>query len=357
MVEHVLILAGGSGTRLWPASSEQKPKQFLKIVENKSLLQLTVERALSLGIDGSIYIITLENQLEAVIKECKSLRCPGGKIKIIAEPASRNTAPAVTLAARYLELMGEERSTVLVLPADHIVLPVDKFVNDVKAAFELSVLDYLVTFGVKPDRPETGYGYLEIGKKKLKGFCLKSFKEKPDRSTAEFYLKKTGFFWNSGMFAFRIKQYLNEVKSYSPDIASAFEPRRIKLGVRRKKGFDVICGVGKLKEIYEKVPKISIDYAVMEKSSKAVMVKASFVWNDIGSWDEISRLKLEDDRRVIEKNSKNNFFFSYLSVELCGIDNIIVVVKEGRVLVCKKGESQGVKEIAEDDSNSGVLSK
>ncbi len=375
MVNHVLILAGGSGTRLWPASNSAHPKQFIPVQGGKSLLQLTIERAGALEISGEIIMITLEDQLGPILKECEKI---GGenaalaeKLKIIPEPAARNTAPAIAVAAEYLKHRGMEEETVLVLPADHLISPVEAFRDDVKKADELARQGYLVTFGIRPAYPATGYGYIEAGEKIDPGRRVASFREKPDEQTARSFVEKGNYFWNSGMFAFKTAAYLQELMKHSPEIGRTFDGIGAVGESRREKGVPLEMVGKKVQEIYASSPKDSIDYAVMEKSDGSATVEGSFQWNDIGSWDEMAKLLGEDSAEgaaagsaapagagsnteaVYSVDSKNNFVLSDLPVALCGVEDLMVVVKNGALLIAKKGSGQLVKKAVEEIKADG----
>lgn len=344
MIDNVLILAGGSGTRLWPASLSRFPKQFIKVKDDYSLLQLTVKRALELDVRGKIYIITLRKQMEAVLEECREF-LPGGKIAVIPEPEARNTAPAIGLAARYMELSGEADSSLLVLPADHMISNTVLFSECVEKADILSRKGFLVTFGIKPLYPETGYGYIEQGEKEEPGYRIRAFREKPDEKTAEKYIASGKCLWNSGMFCFRGDTYLRELEKHAPEIYASLASVE-KAETRTENGVLIAMDSGQTAQAYGKTPSISIDYAVMEKSSSSAVVSADFDWNDIGSWDQFETLlkgRKEDD--VFRVNSENSTVFSDIPVALCDVDDIIVVIKNGKALVCKKGSSQKLRDV------------
>ena len=345
MIDNILILAGGSGTRLWPASLNDSPKQFIKVKNGKSLLELTVERGLKLGIKGKIIIITLESQLDEVIRECSPFY-DTGKIAVLPEPAARNTAPAIAAALTYLRLNGESGSTSLVLPADHMIENFDKFSENVASADVLARKGYLVTFGIPPQYPETGYGYIERGESEDPGFRVASFREKPDYDTAVKFLDEGNYYWNSGMFAFSTETFLNELSAYSPSISSLFEKLTDIPSPLHERGVDIVMSGGEISEIYKSSPKDSIDYAVMEKSTKCAMVKADFQWNDIGSWDQFETImKNLGKAEKFEVDAEDNIVFSDIPVALCDVKDLIVVIKNGKALICRKGSSQKVKEI------------
>ena len=341
MVDHVFILAGGSGTRLWPASTRNNPKQFLSLSGNKSLLALTIERARGLDIPGEIVIITLEDQLGGILEECSSLQ---GGITVIPEPFARNTGPALALGAKYVASKHSRDDTILVLAADHLISPQAQFASDVKKAAELAEQGMLVTFGIPPTFASTGYGYIEEGEPVGPGAKVASFREKPDRETAEEFLERGNYYWNSGMFLFSAGLFLDEVTKHEAEITDAFAGLG-DFSEERRGNAIVACRDEAVRKSYEKAPKISVDYAVMERSGQVGVIKAAFDWNDIGSWDEVAALGAEGTGEVFRVDSEGTYVYSDTPVALCGVDDLIVIVKNGRVLVCRKGETQKVKEI------------
>jgi len=373
MLDHVFILAGGSGTRLWPASNSGRPKQFIPVQDGKSLLHLTIERAFGLGIRGSVIIITLADQLEPVLEECRKIDVGEGRIKVVPEPAARNTAPAIAIAAEYLKSRSRtgRDQTVAVLTADHLITPLEKFTGDMENADALARQEKLVTFGVPPTRPETGYGYIESGEELKNGYLVASFREKPDEATAVKFLEGGNYYWNSGMFAFRVKTYLEELSAHTPEIGELFEGIGAKGHSRLVDGIEVVMEGPDVEDLYRRSPKDSIDYAVMEKSDRVAMVSATFDWNDIGSWEEMAALYEErrnvqsgapeteagdvaaDDQELVSIESEGNFVYSDLPVALCGVKDLMVVVKNGAVLIAKKGAGQQVKQVVEELKKRG----
>lgn len=347
MVENVFILAGGSGTRLWPASNLKNPKQFLEVKEGKSLILLTIERALLLSENVQIFIITLKDQMDGIIRQCNKLKSGRERVYILPEPAARNTAPAIAACASYLIEQGRSAQKVLVLPADHLIEPFESFRSDVEEAGKLADKGYLVTFGIEPDYPATGYGYIEAGEKELRGFKVNSFKEKPYEKTAKDFLEKGNYFWNSGMFVFTLDQFWEELSAGSPAIADVFYGIGREQTLYKKDGISIIMDNDNTKAVYKNSPKDSIDYAVMEKCSKSALVPASFTWNDIGSWDEMASLPVKKNDYVYNIDSSNNFVASDIPVALCGVDNLMVIQKNGSLLICKKGKGQLVKNAVE----------
>ena len=352
MIDDILILAGGSGTRLWPASLSRFPKQYIKVKGEDSLLALTIKRALALNPAGKIYIISLKSQMEELIKECAPFASTG-KIAIIPEPAARNTAPAIGIAVRALELLGKSDDSLLVLPADHMIENIEKFRACVEKADVLSRIGHLVTFGIQPLYPETGYGYIEQGEPKATGYIVKSFREKPDLETAKKFLADGNYLWNSGMFCFTGKTYWNQLSEHSKEMADAIGTVKA-TGEYTKDGIQILMDTEEVAEAYTKSPANSIDYAVMEKSSLSAVVSADFDWNDIGSWDQFETLlRNQNAKDVYLTGCRNTTVFSDIPVALCDVEDITVVIKNGKALICRKGSSQKVKEVRKQIEDAG----
>ena len=356
MAEAIIIMAGGVGSRLWPASLAAQPKQLLRIGGGQSLIQQAVLRAAAACPDGPIIIVTNQQHvkpMEPHVAELASV-APGvrERVEFVAEPVGRNTAPAIALGVTHLaERVGAE-ATVLVLTADHVIDPVSAFSSDAERAAALARTGHLVCFGIVPDRPETGYGYIHAGEPLNGGSTVHAFKEKPDAVTARGYLEAGGFYWNSGMFAFTVGSFLSELAAHAPEIAEAFsslatdEPAAVRSN-------------------YEALPKISVDYALMERTSRAAVVPATFRWNDVGSWDEAAKLgqgaaRAQQDTpdhasaAPIEIEASGNYIDSDLPVAICGVSDVHVVVKNGKVLVCRRGESQLVKQVVDLAAERGA---
>lgn len=390
MVNDVIIMAGGSGTRLWPASIRSRPKQFMDPGLGMSLLEATIRRAAALEIPGDILIVAHRDHVTPIAEECDRLPAEiRRKIVVLGEPEAKNTAPAIAAGMALLSgggaadvagnpaapgESGTPGRTALILAADHLITPIELFRDAVSAADELAREGYLVTFGVTPTRPETGYGYIEAGAEHGAGHLVAAFREKPDRETAETYYASGKHFWNSGMFVFEQGSFARELTSHAPEVADAFAgvfgggargqvPASGAEGGARAAdpgGVRVATETTALTAAYEAAPKISIDYALMEQSSRVAMVPAGFTWNDVGSWDEIAALAGRgvldpaaaggpaSAAPVIEIDAEGNFVFSDLPIALAGVDNLIVVVRNGRILITKRGNSQLVKRVVED---------
>jgi len=350
MIRHVVVMAGGSGTRLWPASRSWHPKQFLNLGTGKTLFQETLLRAAALKLKGKIIIVTHRNQIDFILDQLNALFSDNsgrGEIVVLAEPEAKNTAPAVMLASRFLEAVGESGSSVAVLPADHFISPIERFKSDIGSAADIAARDKLVTFGIEPSGPETGYGYIEAGETFKSGFLVKKFREKPDAKTAKEFLERGNFYWNSGIFVFKVGVFLSEMKTHSPKLYSHFKRHSFTESLTRAGDNLFVVPADTAEELYKKLPSISVDYAVMEKSLRSAMVKASFQWSDVGSWDEVARVAHTETKDVFSHEAEGNFVFSDMPVALVGVDDLLVIQKKDALLICKKGESQKIRDIVD----------
>ena len=378
MFNDCIIIAGGSGTRLWPASSSWSPKQFLPMPAKEpgeSFFNAAVERALDLidrEKDGRIIIIAGRFHVTHIIKACdKYSLAEKEHIILIPEPEAKNTAPAIACALHYIDWMsgGEERN-IMVLTSDHIISPINRFKVDLAAAEAFARADKLTIFGIKPGSPQTGYGYIETGKtisrvaEEPKVYKVISFREKPDKNKAEEFLKAGNFFWNSGMFAFSSKFMLNEFRRNAPDLIKPFGKLRApdERSFRTEHGLRVLWEWLDLDKAYNEAKSISFDYAIVEKCSEAVMVKAGFDWIDVGSCDEYAFLLERNNlnkSEVYQINSKDCFVDSDVAVALIGVEGLIIAVRSGKnggpgsILVAKKGDTQHVREIVEQIREQG----
>lgn len=331
-----VILAGGGGTRLFPLSRCCYPKQFLKINSDKSLLAQTIERFLPVADPTDILIVTNEDYLFHVKAELKAIHAENAHI--ILEPVGRNTAPAITLAMTYCKekLHCGSSEIIFVCPSDHVIKPAASLLKLIKKAEPIAESGKIITFGITPSSPETGYGYIEAGNSVADDFyTVSSFKEKPDMETAEKYLNSGNYYWNSGMFMFSIRTMDEELKTYAPQI-SEIEGK----------------GLSYMTAHFDKMPDISIDYAVAEKSSKiAVAPLNNIYWNDIGSFDAIYNMLKDKNGDVLKgdiiaNNCKGTMIWGDKRL-ITGIDlkDIMVIDTPDVLLVAKRGESQKVKEL------------
>jgi len=329
-----IILCGGNGTRLWPISRALMPKQFVKLVNNKSLFQLTVNRNSAIC-ENSIVVSNAEQYFLAIDQLSEDKVLESKKTKFLLEPLGRNTAPAIALAC--LALDSEE--IVLVTPSDHLIKDTLKYNEAIQRAKSLAQDGYLVTFGILPTYPETGYGYINAT-----GDKVHCFVEKPDIKTAQEYLKEGGYYWNSGMFCFKAGVFLEELQEYASDI---YEASVVAFKQAKQDNMIRISHVD-----MEAIREESIDYAVMEKSLKVKMVSADMGWSDVGSFDALDlELAKDSDGNTATDNlytidAKDNFVYSSdRAIALADVEGLIVVDTPDALLVSKKGSSQKVKQI------------
>lgn len=341
---HALIMAGGQGTRFWPESTAKKPKQYLPLLEGRPLLTETLERFDGLVSLEDRYIVTVEEQ-EHLVKECSK-----GLINsehIIYEPSGRNTAPCILLAlSKLLEEGAKEDDIVSVVPSDHVILNKNGFRGTIAKASKLAhEQGLIVTIGIIPNFPNTGFGYIQKGDSIEDGkFKVSKFVEKPNFETAKKYLESGEYLWNAGMFVAPIKVFLDEFKKCSPETFEFFNKLRENLNDKKALG-----------GVYSEIPKDSIDYAVMEKSQRVAVVPAEFDWNDLGSWDALeSVLEQEDGNTVVDakghffKNSSGNIVYTPGKfISLINVEDLIVVSNDKAVVVLPKKDSQEVKKIVE----------
>ena len=328
-----IILAGGSGSRLWPLSRELYPKQLFNLNSDKSLLQAAFEHLKTCMPEENIVSITNTKHSSSVkIQLSKLTKSP----QILSEPVSKNTAGAIVLASKFIMQKTNSDPVIIAIPSDLIIEDNDKFLQSIQKGEKLAEQGYLVTFGVKPDYPETGYGY-------IKGdFKVEQFVEKPDFETAKKYVENGNYFWNSGIFMFKASTLFNEMYKYAPEIAEISE----------KFDFTINSEISFID--FDKMPNISIDYALMEKSDNIALVKLESDWKDLGSWQSIYDVSEKDKNgnvfvgHVLDENSKNSFVYSSSKlVATIGLEDTVIVETEDAILACKKNEVQNVKHIYE----------
>ncbi len=336
-----VVMAGGSGSRLWPLSRSLYPKQFLPLAGEKTMLQETLLRLEGLSSSNPIVICGEEHRFIAAeqLREIGAL-----KSKIILEPVGRNTAPAIALAA-IKAVSEDENSMLLVLAADHVIENKAAFHSAVAAAEELASMGKLATFGIVPTHAETGYGYIKRGSKESAGFKVSQFVEKPSLEIAKDYLTSGEYYWNSGMFMFKAKRYLEELETFRPDILIACQ----KAMSETEEDLDF---VRIKKEEFEACPDESVDYAVMEKTSEAVVVPLDAGWSDVGSWSALWEVDQKDSHGnayrgdVIFQDTKNSLVHGgERLVATVGLEDIVVVDTKDAVLVAHKDKVQDVKTV------------
>jgi mannose-1-phosphate guanylyltransferase len=342
---YAVIMAGGGGTRLWPLSRQETPKQLLKIINKKSLFRIAIDRLDGLFDFDHIFVVTIKDQLEKLREDAPEIPLKNYLI----EPMPKGTAAVVGLAATYLQKIDPD-AVMAVLTADHIIENIPVFQKLLIKAKTAALNRYLVTLGIKPTFPATGYGYIEAGEKiiGLDSFYVKNFKEKPNLDTANEYIKSNTYFWNSGMFVWGVGTILDEFKKQMPVLHEKLE--KIKTRIKQNKLFDEI------NDIWETIEPQTIDYGIMEGASGTVILPAHDLgWKDVGSWDSLYTI-LEADmdgniqlaNQLINVESKNILVQSSDEKKLIavvGLEDLVIVDDGNALLVCKRGETQKVRQV------------
>jgi len=339
-VLYAVILAGGKGERFWPKSRKSYPKQLLNIVDGETMIERTIERISPIVPPERLFIVgnkEIENEFRNL-----NIRIPAENY--LCEPEGKNTAPAVGFAAFTIQRVDKD-AVMIVLPADHIIKDVSSFLNCVEKATEFAEKNYVVTFGIVPTRPETGYGYIESGSEIGKDVCMvRKFKEKPTHKQANDFIRKKRFLWNCGIFVWRVDRIIQEFHKFQPEFAKNMEAYVEKNKEKRKEQ--------NLKRIYGKTESISIDYAIMEKVSNVAVIRSSFRWDDVGSWNALERLKGKDREGntttgdTILMDTKNSIVISNDGlIAAVGVSDFVIVHTKDATLVIPKGRTQEVKEI------------
>lgn len=347
-----VILCGGSGTRLWPASRESHPKQFLSLVGEDSLLQNTAQRALSLsGAPASSLVVVTLAAMKGMIETQLSKLSPAMTGHILCEPSARNTAAAVAAAGLYVRHHFGDEAVLWILPSDHHIGDEAKLKNALTLALPAAMDGNLVTFGITPTRPDTGYGYIRAGAAQPHSNVLSvdQFVEKPDLKTAKEYLSSGQYLWNSGMFLFTAGAVLGEFKSHAPDILSIVE-RSLKTN---EKSLD--------KDLYATIPAQPFDKAIMEKSPHVAVVPANPDWSDIGSWESLWDICQKDennnvlDGNAVTLNTKNSLIHSKEKlIAIAGLENIVVVETDDAILIMNKQDNDSMRALIKKLKDSGA---
>ncbi len=347
-----VILSGGTGSRLWPLSREGHPKPFIKLFDGETLLQKTYHRSSLLPnipkVNGKPFVLTVTNREYYFISKDELDKTNASSVFLL-EPESKNTAPAISMAALWIKKNYGDNASMLIVPADHLIQNESEFLECVKDALELNDQEpsYLVTFGIKPVSADTGFGYIESGKVLSKGFEVSHFYEKPDLKTAQNFIKSNNFYWNSGIFCFKVKQFFDEIKIHSPEVLAHTES-----------SWQEFCKEDLLDKAIIKIPEatfkscpnISIDFALMEKSKNVAVIPANLLWSDIGSWLSFSQLFKSDQEgnsivgNGLIVNSENTFIQANdRVVAAVGVDNLIIIDTPDALLVIDKSHTQDVK--------------
>ncbi|MBW3567184.1 MAG: mannose-1-phosphate guanylyltransferase/mannose-6-phosphate isomerase [Proteobacteria bacterium] len=350
-----VILSGGAGTRLWPVSREAHPKPFMKLQSGESLLQATYLRATGLEDVAQVLVVTnreyyfkTKDELDAVAEQAGK-----GNVSFLLEPMGRNTAPAVALAARHVkELVGED-AVMLVMPSDHMIADAEVFQSAVSAAVSAAKQGRLVTFGIVPSAPETGYGYIEAGKPLSGGVAreVARFIEKPDFHKAEQFLEQGGFYWNSGIFCFGVREILAAFATHAPDVEAISEPA---WAASRATGSNTLHTMHIDAETFQQAPNISIDYAVMERADNVAVVPGDFGWSDVGSWRSFADMIAADENgnkvvgeAVLVDASDNYVNADGRLVAVVGVNDLVIVDTPDALLIGHREKTQKVKEVVE----------
>lgn len=344
MEKYVLIMAGGVGSRFWPRSRKNLPKQLLNIFGQQTMIQETVDRIRDLVPPENILIIT--NKVQKTLVEEQLSFIP--KENIVAEPVGRNTAPCVGLAAQIISKKSKD-AVFVTLPADHLIKDRKKFNHSLNKAIDFANKSKgLITFGITPKRPDTGYGYINFEKSEVEDNIHKviRFVEKPDAETAKKYIESGDYSWNSGMFVWRADVILDEISSYLPELSKGLNELDKSIGTNE---FD-----RSLEVFFNSIKGISVDYGIMEKSDKVFMIEGDFDWSDVGSWETVYELSEKDDNSnaivgdVHLKNTKSSYIYSpnkFCSV--IGLNNIVVIDTPDALLVCNRDNVQAVRDTVE----------
>lgn len=344
---YCVILAGGSGTRFWPRSREERSKQFLSILGKQSLIKNTLKRCHNLINYQNIFIVAKKSQktmLEAHIPQVP-------QENRLYEPLGKNTAPCIGLAALFIQKK-DKNGVMMVTPSDHLIRKVSQFKKTMLRADELAKSkSALITVGISPNRPATGYGYIQTDVEvnemdEIKTYKIKTFAEKPNIETAIRFLQSGDFYWNSGIFIFKASVYLKMVEEFLPEMYDGLMEIKKSIG---KPEYEEV-----LNRVYQQIRSISIDYGIMEKAKNVYMIEGNFVWSDLGSWEQVYKLSDKDqDGNRVEGNvvlidTQNSYVYNDKGVvAVLGLDNVVVIHEGGATLVCKRERSEEVKSIIE----------
>lgn len=346
---YAAILAGGSGTRLWPRSRQQQPKQFADITGlGQTLIQSTAERLRGLVNDDQLYVVVGRKFAHLATAQLPQL----AEKQILIEPSGRNTGPAIGLACAHL-YQRDPQAIIAFLPADHIIPQTAAFQEALRTASDAAAQGYLVTLGISPTFAHTGYGYIKRSSNiniptpsELPIYHVERFLEKPDLATAEMFVADGAYFWNGGIFISRVDQMLAEIKRQLPEVYQALE--------QIMAGFGQADEVGRFEEAWETMPNISIDYGIMEKAEQVAMVSLDAGWNDVGSWDALADvLPLDPDENCVASGetltieSRGNIIYGEKLVALIGVQDLAIIDTGDALLIGHKSEMQKVKQVVE----------
>ncbi len=349
---HLVIMAGGVGSRFWPMSTAERPKQFIDVLGvGKSLMQLTVERFSGLVPDANIWVVTNKNYVDIVREQLPSI--PAGNI--LCEPCRRNTAPCIAYVSWKIKAR-DAKANIVVTPSDHIVMNVQEFQRVIKECLDFtSDTDAILTLGMKPSRPETGYGYIQadLASNSLRNksiFRVDSFREKPDLETAKQYIQKNYYFWNAGIFIWNVNTIVNAFRMYSPQISKIFEQLLPVYGTEKEQQ--------EIDRLFPDCENISVDYAIMEKAEEIFVCPADFGWSDLGTWGSLLSQTKKDlygnscignDINLFDTHNCMIHTVGEKKVVVQGLDGYIVAEHNNTLLICKLSEEQRIKQFSGQD--------
>ena len=353
MHNHLVIIAGGIGSRFWPMSTTQRPKQFIDVLGcGRTLLQLTLDRFGDICLPSNTWVVTSKQYAHIVHEQLPQLP----KSHILLEPCRRNTAPAIAYVA-YRIKKEDPKANIVVAPADHLIIHNDEFRRVIKSALDFTAEnDSIVTLGIQPTRPETGYGYIQADlsepcARNREIFRVDAFHEKPDAATAERYIRRKNFFWNSGLFIFRVTTIVNALRIYAPAIANIFE--------ELMPVYDTPDEQTAVDRQFPLCPSISIDYAVMEKAEEIYVFPANFGWSDLGTWGSLHEQAQHDryDNTAIGNNIQLHDTHDCIihttqeqRVIIQGLKGYIVAEKDNCLLICPRDDEQLIRQFVEQDN-------
>ena len=345
---YCVIMAGGIGSRFWPFSREEKPKQFLDFFgTGRSLLQMTVDRFRPIVPIENMIVVTNVAYKNLILEQIPDMH----ESQILCEPARRNTAPCIAYAVAWIKARTSQ-ANIVVAASDHLILEEEKFRNVILKAFAFTGQhEAICTLGMQPTRPETGYGYIqykeESGKSKVESgiFPVKQFKEKPDLERAKKYLASGDYLWNSGIFIWSLETIDKAIKTYLPEVAEIFRKGEGIIGTDQEAAF--------IEEHFPQCPNISVDYGIMEKSDNVFVLPSSFGWSDLGTWGSLYELSEKDEHGNVSLHSETHYYEAEGNIVVLepgkvaivqGVNDMIIVEEKGALLVCKKAEEQRIKE-------------
>ena len=351
---YCIIMAGGIGSRFWPYSRAEKPKQFLDFFgTGRSLLQMTVDRFRPLVPIENVLIVTNVIYKDIILSQIPDMQ----ESQILCEPARRNTAPCIAYATAAIHARGIADANIVVAASDHLILEEEKFRQVISSAFEfVAKHNAICTLGMQPTRPETGYGYIQFNREQQvvgsQGiYPVMEFKEKPNLETAKTYLKSGDYLWNSGIFVWSLKTISKAIDTYMPEVANIFKKGEGLIGTDKEKAF--------VEEYFPQCPNISVDYGIMEKADNVYVMPSSFGWSDLGTWGSLYELSEKDAQQNVSLHSRSLFYESTSNIVtlesgklavIQGLEDMIVAEHEGVLLICKKAEEQRIKDFVADFS-------